>query len=279
MPLLQQLRSPARDRQLGLQLRDPPTRREQLGLLRAVRPGTRPRSMRSCRRQTEIVWALMPRSLATSATGRPASTRSKTLRRNSGGYPRLPTLRSFGQAARESNNATPPKRGKTSKYANIVASRAHTPRRIQVLALLAQDQQLGGDTAHRSPSRASVRWRKTSSSEARSACSSKTEIPELTSARLIAATADGSVTSWRAPSTVVTESTIGSLWAILRAAFRGSATTRTLKAPRRSSTVPSRTSAILAQARCDGAARPAVRVTSHRRGEGGRVSAPRIGQH
>src|SRR4029453_14259768 len=33
----------------------------------------------------------MPSAWATSAIGRPASTRSKTLRRNSGGYPRRPT--------------------------------------------------------------------------------------------------------------------------------------------------------------------------------------------
>src|SRR4029453_18231928 len=33
----------------------------------------------------------MPSALATSAIGRPASTRSRTLRRNSGGYPRLAT--------------------------------------------------------------------------------------------------------------------------------------------------------------------------------------------
>src|SRR5918994_7539327 len=33
----------------------------------------------------------MPSAWATSAIGRPASTRSSTLRRNSGGYPRRPT--------------------------------------------------------------------------------------------------------------------------------------------------------------------------------------------
>lgn len=38
-----------------------------------------------------------PRSLTTSMMGRPASTRSSTLRRNSGRYPRLTTLRSGAQ--------------------------------------------------------------------------------------------------------------------------------------------------------------------------------------
>jgi hypothetical protein len=41
--------------------------------------------MRSWRRQLETDWALIPSALATSAIGRPASTRSKTLRRNAGG--------------------------------------------------------------------------------------------------------------------------------------------------------------------------------------------------
>jgi hypothetical protein len=50
-----------------------------------VRPGSKPRSMRSCRRQVAIDWALISSAWATSAIGRPASTRSRTLRRNSGG--------------------------------------------------------------------------------------------------------------------------------------------------------------------------------------------------
>src|SRR5919197_6273614 len=55
----------------------------------------------------------MPSAWATSAIGRPAWTRSKTLRRNSGGYPRRPMLRSYRSGSTESNNATPLKWGKT----------------------------------------------------------------------------------------------------------------------------------------------------------------------
>src|SRR5215218_7126497 len=56
----------------------------------------------------------MPSALATSAIGRPASTRSSTLRRNSGRYPRCPTPLSSSLSGTESNNTTPPNRGKTT---------------------------------------------------------------------------------------------------------------------------------------------------------------------
>jgi hypothetical protein len=54
--------------------------------------------------QVEIDWSLISRFLATSATDRPASTRSSTLRRNSGGYRAVPCHSLPDRVAQESNN-------------------------------------------------------------------------------------------------------------------------------------------------------------------------------
>jgi hypothetical protein len=81
----EQLGGAASDRQLGLQLRDPAACRHQVVVLVAAQA-----------RQQALVDAVLatpgrdrlgaiPNALATSAIGRPASTRSRTLRRNSGG--------------------------------------------------------------------------------------------------------------------------------------------------------------------------------------------------
>jgi hypothetical protein len=94
--LPQQLRGPPMHRQLGLQGGDPPPGDLQFGLLCGGQSRLEP-----------LVDAVLPapgvdrlitdaQRLATSATGRPDSTRSSTLRRNSAGYPRRPMRPSLG---------------------------------------------------------------------------------------------------------------------------------------------------------------------------------------
>src|SRR4051794_38975927 len=63
-----------------------------------------------------MVCPLISRSLATSATVRPASSRSSTFRRNSGGYPRRPMPPSQDRVAQESNNSPPEKPGHTTSF-------------------------------------------------------------------------------------------------------------------------------------------------------------------
>jgi hypothetical protein len=83
--LLEQLRRPPVHRRLRLELTDRLRAATSSSFSGEVNPASSPRSMRSWRRHVLVVWSLIPRSSATSATLRPASTRSSTRRRNSSG--------------------------------------------------------------------------------------------------------------------------------------------------------------------------------------------------
>src|SRR5664280_2219929 len=66
----------------------------------------------------------MPRSRARSTTLRPASRRSMTRRRNSGGYPRLPIAASCGGQQHDSSYPTPRKAGHTTSASAVNFLRA-----------------------------------------------------------------------------------------------------------------------------------------------------------
>src|SRR4051812_26846647 len=76
-----------------------------------VRPDSRPRSVRSCRSQEEIVWSLISRWKATSGTVRPEATRSGTLRRTPAGTHVVPQPRLEGADGTNDQQSDSTKRG------------------------------------------------------------------------------------------------------------------------------------------------------------------------
>ena len=83
------------------------------GRIPHVTPGRRPASISAWRRQLWIAWVLTPRSAATSLTGLPAFTSSRTRRRNSGGYLFGMALSFESQRREIPRKASQRKRGKT----------------------------------------------------------------------------------------------------------------------------------------------------------------------
>jgi hypothetical protein len=113
--LSDQLHRPTHRMQLGLQLGDPPLGRDQLGLLATGQARLKTPIDAALPAGVDQLIAEIPSACATSATGRPASTRSSTLRRNPGGYPHpSPCCAPILLGSTESNNTTPPNRGKNT---------------------------------------------------------------------------------------------------------------------------------------------------------------------
>ena len=131
--LLQQLGGPARDGQLGLQLEDPTPGCHQFVVLLAAQAGRQALVDAVLTTPGGDRLALIPNALATSAIGRPDSTRSRTLRRNSGSrnFPCCAPV--IGQHA-ESNNPTPPNWGgrPTASTEPGALQSCHLPERLSL---------------------------------------------------------------------------------------------------------------------------------------------------